>query len=159
MNPKRLLWIVIVLLLGAAAALWGSSRMTWSTGVLGADRVPALVPLALLALAAIAGILATSGWPRRLIGVLLALAGVAAGFSALDGAFDQGQSTAVGLLARGLALLGGIVLIGAGGLLVRVGHRMPRLGANYQTPAAAKGAETPDKELWRALSEGNDPTV
>jgi hypothetical protein len=155
MNPRRLLWIVTALLLGAAAGLWGSSRLAWSAGVTGADRVPALVPLALLALAGIAGILATSGWPRRLVGVLLAFGGVAAGWSA----FDQGESTVGGMFARALALLAGIVLIGAGWLLVRAGHRMPRLGSNYQTPAAAKAAEAPDKELWRALSEGNDPTV
>jgi hypothetical protein len=36
---------------------------------------------------------------------------------------------------------------------------MPRLGGNYQTPSAAKGNESPEKELWRALSEGEDPTM
>jgi hypothetical protein len=159
-DHSRPLWFVTALLLAAAAALWGSSRMAWSAGVTGADRTPALVGLALLALAGIAGVLATSGWPRRIVGLLLALAGFPAGWSALDGAFGQGQPTGVGLLARGLALLAGIILIGAGALLVRSGHRMPRLGASYQTPAAAKeDAETSDKQLWRALSEGHDPTV
>jgi hypothetical protein len=118
-----------------------------------------LVPLALLALAGIAGVLATSGWARRVVGVLLALAGFAAGWTALDGAFNQGAAPAAGLLARGLGLLAALALLAAGVVLARSGHRMPKLGANYQTPAASKGNETPDKELWRALSEGKDPTV
>ncbi|MET0235736.1 MAG: Trp biosynthesis-associated membrane protein [Kibdelosporangium sp.] len=147
------------LLLGGAAALWGSSRLDWTAGVPGADQVAALVPLALLYLAGIAGALATSGWPRRAVGVLLAVTGLAAGWLAVDGAFNQGQASGVGLLARGLALLAGIVVVGAGVVLARAGHRMPRLGANYQTPAAAKAEQTEDKELWRALTEGKDPTV
>lgn len=133
--------------------------MDWSIGVTGAEKVAALVPLALIYLAGIAGVLATSGWPRRVVGGLLALTGFAAGWLAVDGAFDQGQTSGAGLLARGLALIAGIVVVGAGVVLVRAGHRMPRLGANYQTPAAAKAEPTGEKELWRALSEGKDPTV
>jgi hypothetical protein len=158
-QARRPLWIVAALLLGGAAVLWGSSRLDWSAGVTGAEKTPALLPLALIYLAGIAGALATSGWPRRVVGGLLALTGFAAGWLAVDGAFDQGQVTGAGLLARGLALLAGIVVVGAGVVLARSGHRMPRLGANYQTPAAAKAEQTGDKELWRALTEGKDPTV
>jgi hypothetical protein len=147
-HARRPLWIVVALLLAGAAALWGSSRLNWSAGVTGAEKVPALLPLALIYLAGIAGALATSGWARRVVGWL-----------AVDGAFDQGQATGAGLLARGLALLAGIVVVGAGVALVRAGHKMPRLGANYQAPAAAKAGQTGEKELWRALSEGKDPTV
>jgi hypothetical protein len=148
-----------VLLLASSVALWGSSKMEWAAKVPGADRAPALVPLALLALAGIAGVLATSGWARRVVGMLLALAGLAAGWTGLDGAFGQGQTTATALLARGLTVLAALAILGAGVMLVRSGHRMPKLGGSYQTPAAAKGDETPDKQLWRALSEGKDPTV
>jgi hypothetical protein len=158
-HARRPLWIVTALLLAGAAALWGSSRLNWSTGVTGAEKVPALLPLALIYLAGIAGVLATSGWPRRVVGGLLALTGFAAGWLAVDGAFDQGQATGAGLLARGLALLAGIVVVGAGVVLARTGHRMPRLGASYQTPSAAKTGQTGDKELWSALTEGKDPTV
>jgi hypothetical protein len=148
MSTRRPLWIVTVLLLAAAALLWGASRLPW-----GKDTPTAPVPLALLALAAIAGVLATSGWARPVVGVLVALAGVAAGWTAFDGGLAHGVG------ARVLALVGALVLLGAGALLVRSGHRMPKLGGSYQTPAAARGNETPDKELWRALSEGKDPTV
>ncbi|GAB3905660.1 Trp biosynthesis-associated membrane protein [Kibdelosporangium lantanae] len=148
MTTRRPLWIVTTLLLAAAALLWGASRLPWGT-----ETPAAPVPLALLALAAIAGVLATSGWARPVVGVLVALAGLAAGWTAFDGGLAHGVG------ARVLALVGALVLVGAGVVLVRSGQRMPRLGGSYQTPAAARGNEPPDKELWRALSEGKDPTV
>jgi hypothetical protein len=114
-----------------------------------------LVPLALVSLAGIAGVLATSGWGRRAVGVLLTLTGLAAGWTAFNDVFQAGGA----LLARSVSGVAVLALLSAGVLLVRAGHRMPRLGGNYQTPAAAKGNETPEKELWRALSEGKDPTV
>jgi hypothetical protein len=150
MKTKRLLWIVTGLLAVAAIALWGGSKLPWPGGA-----PAALVPLALVSLAGIAGVLATSGWARRAVGVLLALAALAAGWTALSGGSDQ----ATALLARGVSMAAVAALFSAGFILMRSGHRMPRLGASYQTPAAAKGQETPEKELWRALSEGKDPTV
>lgn len=156
MNERRPLWIVTGLLLGAAALLWISSMMTWAPGVTGAS---ALVPLALLALAGIAGVLATSGWARRVVGVLLALAGPAAAWMGLESAFGQVEIGFTGLLARLLAVLAGVAFLGAGALLVSAGHRMPKLGGNYQTPSAAKDNESAEKQLWRALSEGDDPTM
>lgn len=147
-DQRRPLWIVTALLLGASAALWGSSRLPWA-----GDAPAALVPLALLALAGIAGVLATSGWARRAVGVVIVLAGVAASWTGVDGGFGHG------FWARLVALLAALALVVAGVVLVRSGHRMPKLGGSYQTPAAARGSETPDKELWRALSEGQDPTV
>jgi uncharacterized membrane protein (TIGR02234 family) len=83
--------VVFALLVVASAALWGSSRLTWFATVEqrpgggstvrvedGAQYAPALLALAVLALAGIAGVLATAGLPRRVVGVLLALAGVGA---------------------------------------------------------------------------------
>src|SRR4051794_40195117 len=88
---RRPLWIIAAALLLGAAALWGSSRLVWSAtshdagvrGVVldlqtGAEHSGALVPLAVLALAGVAGMVATGGWPRRVLGVVLALAGLAA---------------------------------------------------------------------------------
>jgi Tryptophan-associated transmembrane protein (Trp_oprn_chp) len=158
-RSRRPLWIVTAALLGAAAALWVSSRLDWSEGLTGGEKVSALVPLALLYLAGIAGVLATSGWPRRIVGLLLAVAGVATGYLAFDGVSGQAGGSGTGLLARGLALVAAVAVVGAGVLLVRSGHRMPRLGTKYETPAAAKADQTGEKELWRALTEGNDPTV
>jgi hypothetical protein len=153
---RRPLWIVTVLLLAASAALWGSSRLKWSA-LTGSEQVSALIPVALICLAGIAGVLATSGWSRRIVGVLLALTGFAACWLAVNGAFADGQA----LLPRVLALLAGAAVVVAAVMLVRSGHRMPRLGARYQTPGAAKDAKEPsqEKEMWRALERGEDPTV
>ncbi len=145
---KRPLWIVAALLAAAAAALWGASKLPWPQSV-----PAALTPLALVALAGIAGTLATSGRARQLVGILLALTGLAAGWVALSG-LEQGAA----VFARGLSLLAVAALWIAAVMLARAGHRMPKLGASYQTPAAAKSGETPEKQLWRELSEGRDPT-
>ncbi|MFF0455241.1 TIGR02234 family membrane protein [Nocardia africana] len=86
-TPKRARPVLPVLLLAVgAAALWGSSRMTWvtlrSSDGLTEPRTQhldgglwfgALTPLALVLLASIAAVFATKGWLRRLIGVVVAL--------------------------------------------------------------------------------------
>ncbi|MCE7007384.1 Trp biosynthesis-associated membrane protein [Kibdelosporangium philippinense] len=154
MAERRPLWIVVVLLLAASAGLWGSSRLNWSAELTGSEQVSALIPLALIYLAGIAGVLATSGLPRRIVGVLLALTGFTACWLAANGAFAAGQV----LWGRGVALLAGLAVVVAGVLLVRYGHKMPRLGAKYDRPGAEKEPEG-EKELWNALSEGKDPTV
>lgn len=151
-------------LLAAAAALWGTSRLTWATEVrtqpgtgnpvtlshTGADIAPMLVPLAVLAVAGVAGSVAVGGWARRLLGGVLALAGVGAAWLGIV----EGQSW-----GRVLAVLAGALLLLAGLLLIRFGARMPRLGATYQTPDAARRSSDPDREMWDGLSEGEDPTT
>ncbi|RSM83838.1 hypothetical protein DMH04_21980 [Kibdelosporangium aridum] len=154
MADRRPLWIVTGLLLAASAGLWGSSRLNWSPELTGSEQVSGLIPLALLSLAGIAGVLATSGWPRRIVGVLLALAGFAACWLAVNGAFAAGQA----LWGRALTLLAGVAVVVAGVLLVRSGHKMPRLGAKYDAPGKTTEPDG-EKELWSALSEGKDPTV
>jgi uncharacterized membrane protein (TIGR02234 family) len=174
---RRPLWIVVLLLLLGAGGLYLSSRLTWSsavtrtvlhgavrTDVTGSQASPALVPLALLALAAIAAALAVGGWPRRALGVLVALAGVAAialgvaGIGGVFGAHPAGYPTSQSLFGHLLPILAGLLVIGAGVVLIRAADRMPRLGGNYQTPAAARKVRDPDTELWQALSHGDDPT-
>lgn len=164
----------MALLLGAAA-LWGSSRLVWTAtlrdaGVrgmvldkqTGAEHSGALVPLAVLALAGVAGMIATGGWPRRILGVLLALAGAAACWTAVSGfafgGYPDGAPVAAIYSGRGLALLGGILMILGGLLATRRAGTMPRLGAKYAAPGKRKTVRDPDTELWEALSEGEDPT-
>jgi hypothetical protein len=170
--------MILALLVLAALSLWLSSRLAWSWsrqptalhGMVidrrnGGQVQPALVPLALLALASIAAILAVGGWPRRVVGVLVALVGVAAvwiGVSDLSGVFGarpSGYPTGEVLSGHGLALLAGVFLMVAGVLVVRAADRLPRLGANYETPRAARQVHDPDRELWHALSDGRDPTT
>jgi hypothetical protein len=166
--------IVAALLLGAQA-LWGASRLTWFAefrdgGVRGTvlyretgeQRATALVPLALLALAGVAGVIATGGWARRVLGVVLALAGVAAVWSGVNGVRFGGYAAGLPvpemLLGRGLAVLGGILAAAGGLAAVKGAGKAARLGAKYAAPATRKKAPDPDTELWDALSEGEDPT-
>ncbi|WP_091296830.1 Trp biosynthesis-associated membrane protein [Amycolatopsis xylanica] len=167
--------MVTVLLLLGALALWGGSRFTWFAefrdgGVRGTvlytekgdQRATVLVPLALLALAGVAGMVATGGWARRVLGVLLALAGVAAAWAAVNGVsfqFEAGLPSGAILTGRTLALLGGIFVLAGGLLGVKHASAMPRLGAKYSAPAKKRSAQDPDTELWDALSKGQDPTT
>lgn len=178
MPDRRPLWTVVGLLALAALLLWVSSLMTWSwtqhsdplTGVVttrltGSERETALIPLSLLSLALIAAVVATGGLVRRIAGGVVVGVGVGVIWLAFDGV-DEVFAThpnaypfvtiAVG---HGLALLAGLAVTLAGVLLVRAGHRMPRLGGRYQAPAQAKRAPDPERELWQALDSGSDPTA
>lgn len=97
-NP-RTLGGVCVGLAASAALLWGTSALTWYAvraavpgrgeqvvTFVGGQVTPLLAGVALLALAGVAAVVATAGMARRLIGVLLALAGGAVATVALLGA-------------------------------------------------------------------------
>ncbi|QWF83172.1 Trp biosynthesis-associated membrane protein [Amycolatopsis sp. CA-230715] len=176
--PKRnrSLWLVSLLLLLSAAALWGSSRLVWvasarDAGVrgivldqrTGAEEASAVVPLALLALAGVAAMIATGGWPRRVFGAVLAVAGLAACWTAVNGVrfggFPDGAPVAEIYAGRALALAGGILMVAAGLAGFKGAGRMPRLGARYSAPGAKRTVRDPDTELWESLSDGEDPTA
>jgi uncharacterized membrane protein (TIGR02234 family) len=171
----RPLWTVIVLLVLGAAGLWLSSRLTWDwsrrltplRGTVVASRpgsevAPALVPLAVVAIAAVAALLAIGGWPRRIVGILVGIAGLAAvwtGASGLPGVFgarsdDYPLSQVV--TAHLVAVLAGVLVAAAGIQIFRRTAVLPRLGGSYRTPSARR--HDPDADLWHALSEGRDPT-
>lgn len=176
-TDRRPLWMIVIGLLAGAGLLWASSKLSWSWSVEltplhgkvvdardGATLAPALVPLALLSLAAIAAALATRGWARRLVGGLVVLAGVGmiiTAFTQLAGVFGahpNGYPLSQIVLAHALVLLAALLVGAAGILIVRGAKNLPGLGANYETPAGGKRKRDPDDELWRALSEGEDPT-
>ncbi|OLF16127.1 Trp biosynthesis-associated membrane protein [Actinophytocola xanthii] len=142
-TPRRPLWMVVVLLLGAAAALWGATRLDGGPG--------SGTGLALLALAGAGGVVAVGGWARRVVGVVVVLAGLLAGWQALG-------SPGAGI-GRWTALLGAVLLVLAGALVVRWAGELPTLGARYRAVAPAGGSGDPDKDLWDGLSQGRDPTV
>ncbi|MFD1147472.1 Trp biosynthesis-associated membrane protein [Saccharothrix hoggarensis] len=149
---RRPLWIVVALLLLGAAALGGASGVTWDASAdrSGADVLPALTPLALLCLAAIAAVVALSGWVRRVLGVVVLLAGATAAFQAVG---TDGPPTGLGLV-----FAGAVSVVAAGAVLVVRGSAMPRLGAGYQAPGAAAKTADPERDLWNALERGDDPT-
>ncbi|GAA4784751.1 hypothetical protein GCM10023200_18100 [Actinomycetospora chlora] len=184
--PGRLLGLLVLLLVVAAAVLWGSSRLTWVSQVVesatgprtstadGAGAEPILVPWALLCLAAVGGLVATAGWGRRVVGTLVAVAGLWAVLRAATGLVAPTlQALSVGVrpgdrplppeaVASGplLAVLGGLLMLAAGLLTVRWAAVLPRMGARYDAPGERRPAPAdPDRALWEALDEGSDPTA
>jgi len=96
-RPERTGRLTIVtaqlLLVVAAGALWAASRLPWvvirsfdglgppkEVTLSGAAWSTALLPLAVLMLAAAVAALAVRGWPLRVLAVLLAVAGLAVGY-------------------------------------------------------------------------------
>ncbi len=77
--------------------------------------------------------------------------------------YDTGSAPTPALWGPAAAVAGGVLLVAAGAVLAWRGHRMPRMGARYSAPGAAERASAArpdsDRELWNALTEGEDPTA
>lgn len=153
--------------------------------VSGSAVAPALAPLALVALAAVAAALATAGWTRRLLGVLLLVAAaplIFAGVRVFDGPWlttvvmsvSELPARAVPLgsaraLFAGPALAeGGAALLATAGVILGVrGHQMLRLGRRYQAPTAGPNRPdhneldhaSPEGRFWERMNAGEDPTA
>jgi uncharacterized membrane protein (TIGR02234 family) len=187
-----------LLLVLSALALWVASRMTWvdvtsfdglgqpkSTSLNGATWSTALVPLALVALAAAVAVLAVRGWVLRLVGGLVAVATVGMGYLGLGSwvvpdvaarAADLAQipvtalidtqrhhtGAVLTLVAAGCALVGAVLLVRSA-TRGKTGAKDP---GKYLAPAAKREAarqETSEdamseRMIWDALDEGRDPT-
>jgi uncharacterized membrane protein (TIGR02234 family) len=197
-TPARRLAAALLALGVAAFALWLATRLVWlraayqsplrgpvTVEVTGAQLRPELAAIALLAVAAAAAAVATSGWARRLVGVLVAAAGLwAIGLSWVWGgaapavpvaelsrgdrvggsaplvpadavAAGEPVTTAAALLGLGAGLL--LVLAGIG--MVCWADAMPRLGARYAAPGTARRVPDRDSQWWDALDAGEDPTL
>lgn len=162
---RQLAVLAILALAGAGLAAVAAALIWWSadytdplTGALtvtatGAGCVPELVPLALVGLAGFGAALATRGFPRRLVGVVIGLCGCAiAVFSALQ--FAAPPASLVTDLTRPadpvgaaqlhpigpvLAIVAGVLLT-ATGVLVMLGlGARRRLGSRYDAPTRAAG--------------------
>jgi hypothetical protein len=161
----------MVLLLGAAAALWGADELSWvpespdppvdqdggailSPGIQLAPDGPSFTAVALLALASVAGVFAVSGWMRRLLGAIIVVAGGWVCWQAIrtEGPFDL-------LTGRGLALLGGLLFLAAGALIVIHAAALPTMGTRYERANAERRSGDPEKDMWDGLSGGEDPTA
>jgi uncharacterized membrane protein (TIGR02234 family) len=186
------------LLVVAGLALWAGSRMPWievsssdglgqpkTTILSGASWSEALVPLALLVLAAAVAVLAVRGWPLRLLAVLVAvssagMAYLAIGLWVIPDVAVRGAELAqvpvaalVGTqrhyLGASLSLVAAICTLAAAVLLIRAAAKAGSDaggGTKYVAPAARRAAartdETSDamseRMIWDALDEGRDPT-
>jgi uncharacterized membrane protein (TIGR02234 family) len=188
----RLLGLACAGLVTSAAALWGASEATWyrvSTTVAGrpdqlvdftgAQVRPSFGGVALLALAGVAGVVATGGVARRVVGALLALAGTAVAGAAVLSLLVSPFASDAGSLpaappgvsvdalryaptettpAPWLAVLGGVLLLAVGVLVLVRERRFPRLGARYAAPGARPVPTDPDRAAWQDLDAGRDPT-
>ncbi|TQM14007.1 Trp biosynthesis-associated membrane protein [Pseudonocardia kunmingensis] len=175
----------------AAGLLWIGGTAVWyrvpsATGapdsVTGAQVAPWLGGVALLALAGIAGLVASGGVLRRVVGVVLALAGAGVLAFALTALFadpgatdvpasalpqsphgesvdDLRRQTAQGTPAPLLPAAGGLLLLGVGALVAVRERSLPRLGARYAAPGERRVVQDPDRAAWQALDAGQDPTT
>ncbi len=157
--------MIVVALLGAAAALWGASALAWGDapppdqpgmGDGTQDGSPDLTAIALLALAGLAGVFAVGGWLRRILGAIIGAAAVYTGWRAVDAQVEGGFSV---LSGRGFAFLGAILLLVAGASVVAHARRLPTMGARYEAANTKVRTGDPDKDMWDGLSEGEDPTA
>jgi uncharacterized membrane protein (TIGR02234 family) len=193
--------IALVLeLLGAALVLLVATR-DWQTittvrarpfsadvlGVSGRTLDGAPTALALVALAGVVAVLATKGVVRRVVGALVALAGVGIVWRSIAAAPAVGAARAAGLVRAKhetvggsavvaqhvtvhpawpvLSAVGGVLVLTAGVLVAWHGGRWGAMSARYERPAGAgvedaeRSRARADAALWTALERGDDPTA
>jgi uncharacterized membrane protein (TIGR02234 family) len=180
-----------LLLVLAAGMLWGASRLTWvqvtSFDGLGQPKIStlsggswstALVPLAVLLLAAAVAALAVRGWPLRLLAVLVAAASAGMGYLAIalwvirDLAVRACHVAGIPVAdlvgtqrhypGAVITVMAAVGTLGAAVLLMRSAAEDRTGAARYARRAEAKpdepGTEMSERMLWDALDEGRDPT-
>jgi uncharacterized membrane protein (TIGR02234 family) len=201
-NPRREAVLALFgCVVGAGLTLFAAGR-PWAEGqavqgslraplaVSGASLAPVVPALALAALAGALAILATRGLARRLAGFAVQLCGIGAAVAAAlqlhpagttlaaraGNALGTGSATATGggTAWPALAILGGLLVIGAGTAAAWRGPTWPAMSARYEAPAAttrngSPATEAPTRERttdgdgaleqWRAMDRGEDPTV
>ena len=140
----------------------GSTEATRELSVSGRDLYPGAAITGWVALAGVAGILATRSAGRTIVAALMVLAGaLAAGVAVwfavdMDRAVTSGVADVVrasGTVAWLLPVAGGLLVVGAGIATVRRGRHWPAMGARYERT----GARTRRSD-WDVQDAGQDPT-
>ncbi|WP_394214676.1 Trp biosynthesis-associated membrane protein [Brachybacterium vulturis] len=173
----------------ASALLAGTTRTTWIhatapdlTGtvqqveVLGAEAAPAVLALALVAIAASLATALPSAWLRFLTGPVLLLSGVGAGLAALGvlrdpaAAAGAAATTATGVVGAAVAgattawplltLVPALGVLAVGVLVLLAGGGWPRRD-RYRSAAVAVTADPTEDPAaaWDALTRGEDPSL
>lgn len=188
---------LLVDLVGAGGALLVSIQ-TWQTitsprprprpddvlDVTGRTVDSASTALALVALAGVVAVLATRGVVRRVVGAVVALAGVGLVWRGVASAgavsasrarslvgerhrtvvLDPGVTPHVGVHAvwPALSIVAGVLVLLAGVAIAARGHRWGGMSTRYenveQQPDASDQAARASVSLWNALDRGEDPT-
>jgi uncharacterized membrane protein (TIGR02234 family) len=154
-----------------------------SVGLTGRTLQAAVPGLAVVALAGVVALLATRGVARRIVGAVIALAGVAlalaageAGSVSSDEARRLLADTRTGMVLDPTApvrlasqhvwpvlAIVGAVLVVAGGVLAASGWTAGGgLGRRYEAPTTATAPPASgesDLALWQRLDRGDDPTA
>jgi hypothetical protein len=195
MERRRFAIVVVVLLLGSIGILAAFSA-TWvvaevpvfagadaqgsparEVALAGRDLVPLGSAMGWVGLAAIASLLATRTWGRRVTGAAVLLAGGIAGVTGVAFAFTEVASGGGGAFVEAalasrtdavaasvsvsawwlLAVVSGLGLMACGMLALVEGPSWPRLGARYSRASA--GAVPSAAATWDALDRGEDPTI
>jgi Tryptophan-associated transmembrane protein (Trp_oprn_chp) len=129
-NPSRARLLSLALCVVGAGSVWfGASDQTRA-----ASRA-----ISLVVLAGVGALLAGRGLFRRLVAIVVLLAGL-------------------GLIAGGtaLAVIGGAAVAVGGLLALLTAGAWPVMGARYERAASAQAGTT---DLWAALDRGEDPTA
>jgi uncharacterized membrane protein (TIGR02234 family) len=184
-----------ILLVLAGAALWLASRLTWvevrsfdglgqpkTATLTGGSWSTALIPLALLVLAAAVAALAVRGWPLRLLAVLMAAGSAGIAYLAISlwvvrdvavRAADLAQVPVADLTGTQrhywgavIASVAAVCTLAGAVLLMRSAAKTRSGAAKYAAPAARRSAVQRDESrpdmsermIWDALDEGHDPT-
>ena len=181
MRGRRGLLVAITLLAVGGALLLVSGGRAWSTTTTrspgfpevvvsstGAEVAPLVVATGVLALAAAAALVAVRGWARRLLGVVVAVAGVAAFVQVLvassppvTGTGSSGEIDLAGSLWWPVAAAAALLVAGAGVLIALRGGGWPAMGARYDRDRGQAASDRPadPDDTWAALDRGEDPTT
>ncbi len=180
--------IAQLLLILAAGGLWVASRLTWVTvtsfdglgqpkisALNGAAWSTALLPMAVLLLAAALAALAVRGWPLRAVALLVAvvcfgLGYLGAGLVLMPDVGPRGAEVAdvavVTLVDSNrylpgavLTLIAAVTALIAAVLLMRSAVSSADQAARYAAPGVSGSASgMSERGMWDALDEGRDPT-
>nr|WP_090341851.1 TIGR02234 family membrane protein [Mycolicibacterium malmesburyense]CRL71942.1 hypothetical protein CPGR_02164 [Mycolicibacterium malmesburyense] len=174
----------------AAAGLWVASRMTWvevtsfdglgepkTVDLSGGTWSTALVPLAVLLLAAAVAALAVRGWPLRLLALLVAVASAGTAYLAISlwvikdvavRASHIAEAPVADLVGTQRHYTGAVITVAAAVvalacavLLMRSAASERAAAARYSRRAVASdepAGEMSERAIWDALDAGADPT-
>lgn len=178
MTPAHRLGLTAAALGLGALGLWVTGTLTWlrvagRPAQVGADVRPELTPVALCVLASVAALVALGGWPRRVLGALLVVAGGWVVWLCADRLFGPTEfgwfayaplpgapaAPPTPTAAPWLGVASGLLVAAAGLAVVWWASRMPRLGARYSAPGTAARVLDRDSAWWDAQDAGEDPTL
>lgn len=192
MTPRKQYAVVLVVLIVAAAGALAGLAQVWvvasaggaglpvvSASFTGRQLVPAAAGAAVLLLAGVAGVVATRGWGRRVLGAVLLGAALGMGWSAASfGSALPAAARAAAVAETGfdnvdiagsswwwLVVAAAVLGVVAAVVVMLFGPRWPVLGGRYERgssptsgTSATPTALTPS-QAWDALDRGEDPTT